>query len=259
MIAAVVPECGVGGTLMLLEGATAAWTCDLLGCLNAFAADYFARQRVAGTHLNPSVFRQVPVLAPETFEIRHKWMSGVSLGEWTGARALELCYTAWDLEPFARDCGWSGPPFRWEEERRFLLRCELDAAFFHLYLPAEANREWKIARKADGCPYDETAEQLAELKRDFPTPRDAVAYIMDTFPIVKRKDEEKFGKYRTKDTILKIYDELAESQRTGHPFVSPLNPPPGPPTDEHGHFIPMSQWDPNHWPSHIHPPREAKL
>ena len=38
-------------------------------------------------------------------------------------------------------------------------------------------------------------------------------------------------------------------------IVSPLNPPPGPPTDEHGHFIPMSQWDPNHWPSHIHPPR----
>ena len=34
----------------------------------------------------------------------------------------------------ACDCGWSGPPFRWDEERRFLLRCELDAAFFHLYL-----------------------------------------------------------------------------------------------------------------------------
>jgi hypothetical protein len=78
---------------------------------------------------------------------------------------------------------------------------------------------------------------------------------MDTFPIVKRKDEEKFGTYRTKDTILEIYDDLAESQRTGRPFVSAFNPPPGPPTDEHGHFIPMSRWDPNHWPSHIHPPR----
>jgi hypothetical protein len=28
-----------------------------------------------------------------------------------------------------RDCGYEGPPFRWDEERRFLLRCELDAAF----------------------------------------------------------------------------------------------------------------------------------
>jgi hypothetical protein len=99
----------------------------------------------------------------------------------------------------------------------------------------------------------------ASLTKYFPTPSDAVAYIMDTFPIVKRKDEEKFGTYRTKDTILALYDALAESQRTGRPFVSPLNPPPGPPTDEHGHFIPMSQWDRNHWPTHIHPPRKLEL
>jgi hypothetical protein len=90
-----------------------------------------------------------------------------------------------------------------------------------------------------------------------PRPRDALAYIIDTFPIVKRKDGEKFGTYRTKDTILNINDALAESQRTGQPYVSPLNPPPGPPTDEHGHFIAMSQWDPNHWSSHIHPPRDG--
>ncbi|MBI2822700.1 MAG: hypothetical protein HYX74_10775 [Acidobacteria bacterium] len=51
---------------------------------------------------------------------------------------------------------------------------------------------------AAACPYDETPEQLAELKASFPTPRDAVAYIMETFPIVKRKDEEKRGEYWTK-------------------------------------------------------------
>ena len=28
-----------------------------------------------------------------------------------------------------------GPPFRWDEERRFLLRCELDAAFFQSLRP----------------------------------------------------------------------------------------------------------------------------
>ena len=161
------------------------------------------------------------------------------------------------MERFGRDCGWAGPPFRWDEDRRFLLRCELDAAFFHLYLPTEVNGEWKIAKKVNGFPHDETREQLAELKQHFPRPRDAVAYIMDTFAIVKRKDEEKFDTYRTRDTILKIYDDLAESRRTGHPYVSPLKPPPGPPTDEHGHFIPMSQWDSTHWPSHIHPARDG--
>ena len=34
-------------------------------------------------------------------------------------------YTAWDLSPFARDLGDDGPPFRWDEDRRFLLRAEL--------------------------------------------------------------------------------------------------------------------------------------
>jgi hypothetical protein len=33
------------------------------------------------------------------------------------------------------------PPFRWDEDRRFLLRAELDAAFFHLYLRADVNED----------------------------------------------------------------------------------------------------------------------
>ena len=34
-------------------------------------------------------------------------------------------------------------------------------------------------------------------------------YILETFPIVKRKDIDKYGSYRTKETILKLYDEFA--------------------------------------------------
>ena len=56
-----------------------------------------------------------------------------------------------------------------------MIRCELDAAYFHLY----------------------------------GIERDDVDYIMETFPIVKRKDEAAHGCYRTKDTILEIYDEMA--------------------------------------------------
>jgi len=134
-------------------------------------------------------------------------------------RALELTYTAWDLGPFACDCAWFGPPFRWNAERRFLLRCELDAAFFHLYLPAEKDGAWRLAE-------GETTEDLARLKASLPTPRDAVAYIMETFPIVKRKDEEQFGEYRTKRVILEIYDAMQESIRTGQPYQTRLDPPP---------------------------------
>ena len=107
-------------------------------------------------------------------------------------RVLELTYTAWDLEPFAQDCGFNGPPFRWDEARRFLLRCELDAAFFHLY----------------------------------GIDRDDVAYIMDIFPIVKRKDEAAHGRYRTKDTILDMYDAMQQAITAGQSYQPRLDPPP---------------------------------
>jgi len=112
-----------------------------------------------------------------------------------------------------------GPPFKWDKERRFLLRCELDAAFFHLYL---------------GTPEEWQEQGSPELRRYFPTPREAVAYIMETFPIVKRKDEAKYGEYRTKRIILEIYDEMAEVIRTGKPYQTRLDPPPADPRVAHG-------------------------
>ena len=102
-----------------------------------------------------------------------------------------MTYTAWDLESFAKDCGWLGQPFRWDDDRRFLLRCELDAAFFHLYLPADSEGCWRPARVKEGAVRDERAEEFASLTAAFTTPRDAVDYIMDTFPILYRKNEEK--------------------------------------------------------------------
>jgi hypothetical protein len=57
---------------------------------------------------------------------------------------------------------------------------------------------------------------------------------MDTFPIVKRKDEEKFnGDYRTKRVTLEIYDAMAEAIRTGRPYQTCLDPPPADPTCRH--------------------------
>ena len=50
--------------------------------------------------------------------------------------------------------------------------------------------------------------RLGEPEANFPTPRDAVAYIMDTFSIVRRKDEENHGEYRTKRLILEVYDAM---------------------------------------------------
>jgi len=52
---------------------------------------------------------------------------------------------------------------------------------------------------------------------------------MDTFPIVKRKDEAKHGGYRTKRVILEIYDAMRQAMDTGEPYQTLLDPPPADP------------------------------
>jgi SOS-response transcriptional repressor LexA len=86
-------------------------------------------------------------------------------------------------------------------------------------MPAVKSGDWC---QAEG----ETAEELARLKASSPTPRDAVAHIMDTFPIVKRKDGEKWGEYRTKRVILEIYDAMQKAIATGEDYQTFLDPPP---------------------------------
>lgn len=62
----------------------------------------------------------------------------------------------------------------------------------------------------------------------------AGVYIMDTFPIVRRKDEEKYDSdYRTKRVILEIYDAMQEAIRSGHPYRTRLDPPPADPSMAH--------------------------
>lgn len=209
-ISAIVPNYPCAHTLSLVESVSAISAISLCAALNSQSYDYCARQKVTGTHLNHGIWKQLPLPSLSTFTASCVWSGGIqTLRDWLLPRVLELTYTAWDLEAFAQDCGWSGPPFRWDEERRFLLRCELDAAFFHLYLGTE----------------DEWRKQPEALTKAFPTPRAAVSYIMDTFPIVKRKDEAKFnGDYRTKRVILEIYDALAEAIQSDKPYETRLAP-----------------------------------
>ena len=194
--------------------------------MTSLACDFAARFKVGGVTLNFFIAEQFPILPPDAFDRSVPWAAGELVREWLLPRVLELTYTAWALEPFAADCGWDDPPFRWDDDRRFLLRCELDAAFFHLYLPADEDGGWCPASRSDGCARNESHEQLKQLKRCFPMPRDAVDYIMDTFTIVRRKDEQSHGKYYTKQVILEIYDSMQESIIADKSYRTRLDPPP---------------------------------
>jgi len=205
----IIPRLGVSNKFPLVFAeADAGGHALLLSNLNSFVTEYILRLKFNGLSLNFFYVKQLPVLPPATYAEPCAWAGQPTtpLRDWLLPRVLELTYTAWDLEPFARDSGWTGPPFVWDEARRFQLRCELDAAYFHLYGLSRAD----------------------------------AAYILDTFPIVRRKDEAAHGTYRTRETILALYDQLAEASRAngewrmangkGAPprgFSSPLDPPPG--------------------------------
>jgi N-6 DNA Methylase len=201
-IFSVLPQVGVGHTcpLVISRANFGLSSVNLIANVSSFVFDYSTRQKVGGTHLTYGYLKQLPVLPPETYSSPCAWHSKTSaredqlgtLADWLLPRVLELTYTAEDLRHFAADCGFFNEPFGWDETRRFLLRCELDAAFFHIY----------GATRAD------------------------VDYILETFHIVKRKDEQRLGEYRTKRVILEIYDELAEAMATSQSYQTRLDPPP---------------------------------
>ncbi len=210
VIASVIPRVGVGDKFLLMFPGVTEHAPLLLSILNSLCFDYAARQKLGGASLKYFTMKQLPALPPSVFEqpLPFPWPGApatATIADFVRPRVLELTYTAWDLAPFARDLGYDGPPFRWDAERRFWLRAELDALCFHLYLGSA--EEWE-------------REAGADLKALFPTPRDAAAYILDQFPIVKRRDEERFGEYRTARAILSIYDAMAAAQRSGEPWSS---------------------------------------
>lgn len=200
MIASLFARSAVGDSeFLFLSPASPAQLACLYANLCSLSLDYAARQKIGGTNASFHIIRQLPVLPPDRYLDKARWDSAVVVRDWILPRVLELTYTAWDLQAFGRDVGYDGPPFRWDPDRRFLLRCELDAAFFHLYGIS----------------------------------RDDADYILETFPIVRKNDEKAHGEYRTKRVILDIYDELALSSRTGRAYVSRLDPPPADPRVAH--------------------------
>ena len=163
----------------------------MVSVLNSFVFDYCTRNAMGGTDLSYFIIEQLPVPRPADF--MQKIYSDVTYREFILPRVLELTYTAWSLQPFAVEIGYNGPPFRWSDDRRFLIRCELDAAMFHIF----------------GLDCDE------------------LSHVMETFPIVRRYDVKQYQEFRTKRVICEIFNDILDAQANARQFKTRLSPPPG--------------------------------
>jgi hypothetical protein len=99
------------------------------------------------------------------------------------------------LAPYARETrggAGPGPPFRWDPERRALLRADLDAAFLHVYGLTRVEAE----------------------------------HVLDSFFVVRKYEERDHGEYRTRRLVLEAYDRMASAIAGGGTGWTSLAPVP---------------------------------
>lgn len=192
-------------------------TSILLSNLNSIIFDYVVRQKVGGTSIDLFRFKQFVTIHPETIiDFVKKDLV---------CKTIELCYSSWDIKQYSDDVwkeadadlraaiqqqweankaatgghewtppewceidpeGCPLPPFKWDEERRAVLKAELDAIYAKLYgLNTEELRYILDPQDVYGP--------------DFPG---------ETFRVLKEKEIKQFGEYRTRRLVLEAWERL---------------------------------------------------
>ena len=193
-IAAVLPRLATNYTVRLaISQLGPGLNAVLVAGINSLVFDFVARQKLGGTHLSDYITEQLPIPSPDTFAPT-TLLAVVP-------RVLELTYSAHDLQPFYADVvaenpAWDprtgadrGQPWRWNPERRALLRAELDAIYARLY----------------GLTRDELRYIL--------DPADVMGadYPSETFRVLKDKEMRQFGEYRTRRLVLEAWDRQGQA------------------------------------------------
>jgi hypothetical protein len=193
-VGSVIPKSAAGHKAPLMFSTLDAHSvAALIGILSSLVVDYDARQRSNG--MSFFVVEQLAVPSPDVLAKYQSWL-GQSARDWLADRVLELSYTNMELNIFARDVGFVGPPFRWIPSRRIFLQAEVDAAAFHIYQLSRSQVEW----------------------------------VPDSFSVLRKYEERDHGEYRTRPLVLEIFDRMLEAHRTGTRYQSLLSPSPADPS-----------------------------
>jgi len=250
-ILSLLPRVGVGHTapLVFLGPGPAPILAAMYANLNTLVFDYTARQKVGG-HMTYSVLRQLPVLPPVAYgqdsmvfvvprvleltcaswdiwpfandvwtdaddglrqAIQQQWEENKAA---TGGHEWNPPDRAETLRQ-AQGVGGDGiplPPFKWDEDRRAVLRAELDAYYARLY--GLNRKQLRYILDPHGLSHKELEDILdpwedptcsgphllpAEPAEDFPG---------ETFRVLKNKEEKQLGEYRTRRLVLEAWAKL---------------------------------------------------
>jgi len=166
-VVSIIPKTAVGHSLpLILTKKSEQEVSLLLANLSSLPFDFIVRQKI-GSSTNMTFFfvEQFPIIPFELYSPK--------ISEFIIPKVISLLYTSNEIAAFAKKLGFD-KPFKWEEEKRRILKAELDALYFILY----------------GFSIDE------------------IEYVLDTFLVLKKYDMENFGEYLSKRLILEAFNEL---------------------------------------------------
>jgi hypothetical protein len=233
-IFSLLPRVGAGhkAPLIFSESQSAVLVTAWLANFSSLVLDFVTRQKIGGTSLGFFILRQLPVLPPDAYTPEDL--------RFIVPRALELVYTSWDMKPFADDVwreadeglravirphpptpspaalgeGIPFPPFTWNEERRAILRAELDAYYARLYGLTRKQLRYILD------PADLTERELEDIldpREEVADPLDPAGYATraaastfpgETFRVLKEKEIRQYGEYRTRRLVLEAWERL---------------------------------------------------
>jgi hypothetical protein len=218
-IFSILPSSGAGDSICLVKYNLNYKIIYLFANFNSIIFDFITRQKLGGINFSFHVIKQLPILPPELYT--------PSDIKFIVTRVLELTYTAWDIKAFADDVwrdadenlrgvlreqceenkritggheweppewaeieenGIPLPPFKWSEERRAILRAELDAYYAKLYGLTEKELRYILDPQDVYGP-------------EFPG---------ETFRVLKEKEIRQYGEYRTRRLVLEAWERLKQ-------------------------------------------------
>lgn len=224
LIFSYLPKSAIGNSCPIIKFEDSVHSFETLlfvSAMNNLITDYVARQKIGGPNLNFFILKQLPVFKKGDYlHFRNSIIT----------KSLELIFPSWDIKAIADDVWkeadeelrtaiqqqweanqaatggheWSPPewceidlegcplpPFKWDEERRAVLKAELDAIYAKLYgLTTEELRYILDPQDVYGP--------------DFPG---------ETFRVLKEKEIRQFGEYRTRRLVLEAWENLNKNEK----------------------------------------------
>ena len=231
VIFSILPRVAVGNKvpLVFLRNAPAThYVAAFLANANSLVLDYLARQKIGGATMSLFIVKQLPLLDPVAYRERDllflvprvlelvytAWdVKAFADDVWRDVQAKEKNYHVllrqiqhqWESNRAATGGHDGRPPigektvensipltpFKWDEQRRSVLRAELDAYFAYLYGLSERELRYILD------PEDVHGH-------DFPG---------ETFRVLKEREIKNLGEYRTRRLVLGAWERLDKAVR----------------------------------------------